>query len=74
MKQIITDGATYQGEDGDDNVAVFLIDGELRWVENYDLLAEEEKPTFPGHKPFIVCHASEVDSSDTDIPLNKENN
>lgn len=45
--------------------AGYLIDGEMKWVQNWDVLGEEP---FPGHKPLIVCTASEFDGETTPAP------
>jgi class 3 adenylate cyclase len=57
MDTIVTDAAIELGQDLDGQIwAGFLIDGEMRWVENYD----EEVDYYPGHKPLIICHATEM--------------
>ncbi|MEV5810994.1 GntR family transcriptional regulator [Streptomyces mutabilis] len=62
--QIFTND-TMTCEDSNEFVwAGYLIDGVMHWVENWDVLAEEDE-YFPGHIPLIVCTASEFDEKPT---------
>lgn len=55
--EIVTHEAMCLGEDTNVGIwAGFLINGEMRWVENYDVTG---KPPYPNYKPLIICHASE---------------
>ncbi|KOV66568.1 hypothetical protein ADL00_17265 [Streptomyces sp. AS58] len=61
---IVTDTAVELAQDLDGKIwAGFLIDGEMKWVENYHEMEEfgADAPPFPGHKPLIQCHASEFE-------------
>ncbi|MXM65523.1 hypothetical protein GR925_19210 [Streptomyces sp. HUCO-GS316] len=58
--QVVTHGAMSVGEDTSEGIwAGFLIEGEICWV-GYD----PDSAPFPGHEPFIVCHASEFSDPD----------
>lgn len=63
--QIMTGDAEHWEDSNQFVWAGYLIDGEMKWVQNWDRLSEEEH--FPGHKPFIVCMAAEFDG-DKPVP------
>jgi hypothetical protein len=54
--EIVTEMAMSMEDTNEGLWAGFLIGGEMRWVENYDVLG---KKPFPDHQPLIICHASE---------------
>lgn len=60
--QIITETAMCVGEDYNEFIwAGYLIDGEVRWVQNYDFKVDY----YPGRKPLIVCAQSEFNVDET---------
>ncbi|MDW8804272.1 GntR family transcriptional regulator [Streptomyces scabiei] len=57
MATIITGDAEHWEDSNEYMWAGFLIDGEMKWVQNYDT----DSNPFPGHKPLIICMASEFE-------------
>ncbi|MEU3157744.1 winged helix-turn-helix domain-containing protein [Streptomyces griseoincarnatus] len=64
--QVITGDAMTREDSNEFVWAGYLIDGELRWVQNWDCLSEEIH--FPGHTPLIVCTAAEFDHGTLPAP------
>ncbi|MFW3463894.1 GntR family transcriptional regulator [Streptomyces microflavus] len=62
--QIITGDAEHWEDSNEFMWAGFLIDGQMKWVQNWD----SDKDYFPGHKPLIVCMAAEFDGETPPAP------
>ncbi|MDX2833492.1 GntR family transcriptional regulator [Streptomyces scabiei] len=66
MATVVTMDAVHWEDSNEFVWAGYLIDGEIKWVQNWDCLSEVEH--FPGHKPLIVCMASEFDGDEKPAP------
>lgn len=54
---VITDNAVDNEDSNEHTWAGYLIEGEMKWVQNWDTL--DEIGPFPGHVPLIICTAND---------------